>query len=66
MEYYDIRTSRKMFSPETSSKKGKKVPTTKEVNVDPKSNNFSSLSTRPSSTAALRRGKTLNDLLFFY
>ena len=49
-----------MFSPEPSSgKKGRKLPVPKGSGVanHDKGNNFSSLSTRPISAAALRRGK---------
>ena len=49
-----------MFSPEPSSgKKGRKLPVPKGSAVanHEKGNNFSSLSTRPISAAALRRGK---------
>ena len=49
-----------MFSPEPSSgKKGRKLPVPKGPGVanHDKGNNFSSLSTRPISAAALRRGK---------
>ena len=49
-----------MFSPEPSGgKKGRKLPVPKGSAVanHDKGNNFSSLSTRPISAAALRRGK---------
>ena len=49
-----------MFSPEPSGgKKGRKLPVPKGSVVanHEKGNNFSSLSTRPISAAALRRGK---------
>ena len=49
-----------MFSPEPSGgKKGRKLPVPKGSAVanHEKGNNFSSLSTRPISAAALRRGK---------
>ena len=49
-----------MFSPETNSKNGKKLPSNKEENIDHKTNNFSSLSTHPISAAALRRGKKMS------
>jgi len=51
-----------MFSPEPSSgKKARKLPVPKGSGVanHDKGNNFSSLSTRPISAAALRRGKKL-------
>ena len=52
-----------MFYPETNNKKGKKMARNKEENMDHKTNNFSSLSTRPISAAALRRGKKMS--IFF-
>jgi hypothetical protein len=47
-----------MFSPETNRKKGKKDPMAHDGSkINQQSNNFSNLSTRPISAAALRRGE---------